>query len=176
MIRHLQNDRGGAGLLLGIFVTVFILMLISALFQNYAVLASVNTVHAAMEKVALTAIARQTEQTYQSKRESYHGAYSSEDGSGWDAELMYPDAVSQLKEMLEVQRQANKLVKYDDTGKMLYQLSNISLELDNPDFQSEDAPLRAIVSLDFEMPLKLGTIERPIQVHLKVTAENKTKY
>ena len=76
----------------------------------------------------------------------------------------------------EVQRQANKLVKYDDTGKMLYQLSNISLELDNPDFQSEDAPLQAIVYLDFEMPLKLGTIERPIQVHLKVTAENKTKY
>ena len=47
---------------------------------------------------------------------------------------------------------------------------------DNPDFQSEDAPLQAIVSLDFEMPLKLGTIERPIPVHLKVTAENKTKY
>lgn len=63
MIRHLQNDRGGAGFLLGLFVIVFILMLISALFQNYAVLASVNTVHAAMEKAALTAIARQTEQT-----------------------------------------------------------------------------------------------------------------
>ena len=169
MKRHLQNNQGGASLFLGLFGVIFALALISALFQNYSAIMSVKTVHAAMEKAALTAVTRQTEQTYQSKRESYHGAYSNSDGAGWHALMADSDVVAQLKEMLSVHYQSGQLIKYDKK-------ENISLVMQNPDFQSQDAPLQAVVSLDFNMPLKLGSIEHPIQVHLKVTAENKTKY
>ena len=86
------------------------------------------------------------------------------------------DVVAQLNEMLLTQHQSGKLVKYDNEGNAIYWLENISLAIENPDFQSQDVPLQAVVSLDFNMPLKLGSIEHPIQVHLKVTAENKTKY
>lgn len=176
MKRHLQNNQGGASLFLGLFGVIFALALISALFQNYSAIMSVKTVHAAMEKAALTADTRQTEQTYQSKRESYHGAYSNSDGAGWHALMADSDVVAQLKEMLSVHYQSGQLIKYDKKGDLIYLLENISLVMQNPDFQSQDAPLQAVLSLDFNMPLKLGSIEHPIQVHLKVTAENKTKY
>lgn len=144
MKRHLQNNQGGASLFLGLFGVIFALALISALFQNYSAIMSVKTVHAAMEKAALTAVTRQTEQTYQSKRESYHGAYSNSDGAGWHALMADSDVVAQLNEMLLTQHQSGKLVKYDNEGNAIYWLENISLAIENPDFQSQDAPLQAV--------------------------------
>lgn len=174
-MKHLQNNKGGAGILLfGLFSFLFVIVLMAALFQNYSILAAAGKVHSSMEKVALTAVARQTEKTYFSKRESWHGAYQT-DGSNWQESIQFMDGVAQLNEMLHFQRDGSTLTKYREDGSLFYRLKDIVVLVDNPTLK-QDRTIQATVSCIFEMPLRFGSIHRTISVPMSVTAENTPKF
>ncbi len=172
-MKHLNNNHGSAVPLI-LAITFLLLCLVGALFQNYAVIAVADTIHSSMEKVAFTAVARQTETTYSSKRESWHGAYQT-DGSDWQESIQFMDGISQLNGMLHFQRDGDILTKYNSNGSMLCRLSSIVVLVDNPALK-QDRTIQATVSCTFEMPLRFGSIHRTISVPMSVTAENTPKF
>ena len=174
-MKSLKNNQGGMGILIfGLFGILFVFVIAIALFQNYSVLAAAYTVRSSMEKTALTIVARQTETTYSSKRESNHGAYRS-NGTDWNEEIYHINAAQQLNEMLHITRQGDTLTKYNSNHSLLYRLHNISFAINNPDLHSKQT-LKATISLTFEMPITFGNLHHTIMVPMSVTAENKQKY
>lgn len=170
-MKHLNNNRGSATPLI-LAITFSLLCLIGALYQNYLTIAAVRNIYACMEKTALTAIARQSEATYSSKRESYHGGYSSNDWSEWIVDV---DAPSKLNEMLQITRSGDTLVSY--TGSDLnYRITDVTLSIQNPALAESTKTLKASISLSVELPVKFGTLQNNVTVPLSVTVENKPKF
>lgn len=170
-MKHLSNNRGSATPLI-LAITFSLLCLVGALYQNYLTIAAVRNIYACMEKTALTAIARQSEATYSSKRESYHGGYSSSDWSEWIVDV---DAPTKLNEMLQITRSGDSLVSYSGSD-LNYRISDIMLLIQNPALAESTQTLKATISLSVELPMKFGTVQRNVTVPLSVTAENKPKF
>ena len=137
-MKYLKNNKGGMGIfVLGLFIFLFLFVLIVALCQNYSSFAVVKTVHSVMEKTAVTAIARQTENTYASKRESNHGAYQT-DGIEWTEKIQSVDGATQLNKMLKIEQNGDTLTKYTVDGSLLYRLSNIDITISNPKIKEKN--------------------------------------
>ena len=132
-----------------------------------------NDVKTAMQKTALTAITRNSEETFPSKREGYTGAY--EKTGDWRESVEVINAAAQLKEILHLTEQGDDLVKLDAAGKELYRLQKISLKINNPSFKNS-ADLQATLNLTLIMPVRYGTGKTVAKVPMQVEAKNKSKF
>lgn len=166
-----KNNRGSAMPLIVVAV-FFVLGIAAVLVQNYSFTATARSVRAAMEQTAQTAIVRNSEETYGSKRESFAGAYNVAGAS--TAQRI--DAKSQLQSILKLTAQGTALVKYDSNGRELYRLQNIILQLQNPPHKQSVQPFAAVITLKLVLPAKYGDVAGNVTVPLTVRAENPNKF
>ena len=171
-MKALKNNDGSAFPL--ILVVIFVILcMVAVLWQNGIAVATGRTVKTAMQKTALTAITRNSEETYFSKRKGYAGAY--EKAAAWDENLEVINAAAQLKEILHLTEQGADLVKLDEKGNELFRLQDIMLTVKNPDFKNSD-DLQATLDLVLIMPVKYGTENTTAKVPMHVEAKNKSKF
>ncbi|MEG0304320.1 MAG: hypothetical protein RR635_01355 [Oscillospiraceae bacterium] len=171
MIKAIKNNRGSAMPLIVVAV-FFILGITAALVRNYSFIATARSVRAAMEQTAQTAIVRNNEETYGSKRESFAGAYNV---AGMST-AQHIDARGQLQSILNLTAQSADLVKYDSNAEEIYRLKNISLQLQNPPHRQSEQPFAATVKLSLVLPAKYGDAVGSVTVPLAVRAENPNKF
>ncbi|MEG0396149.1 MAG: hypothetical protein RR612_05435, partial [Oscillospiraceae bacterium] len=132
-----------------------------------------NDVKAAMQKTALTAITRNSEETFPSKREGYTGAY--EKSEEWNESIEVINAAAQLKAILHLTEHGDDLVKLDAFGTELYRLQKISLKINNPSFKNSD-DLQSTLNLTLVMPVRYGTVKTVANVAMHVEAKNRNKF
>ncbi len=172
-----ENRNGAYGIsLFAIVISVSLLTSLAFGFKLYSTYNIVNNVHEAMNKIVTTAVTNNSEESYANKRESYTGAYQSKTDADILALLSEEEIKDRLTDMLALNTPAGKeLGKYEDTGSgyvSLYHISDIKVEVKNPEMKKNGDYIEAEISLELHIPFKIGGfVNKSNIIDIKLTAK-----
>ena len=170
----LKNNKGFAFPL--ILIVVFsVLCIITVLWQTGMYKAKIKTVEKALYQTALTAVTKNTEETYNDKREGFTGAYAQ--NADWVNTIETIDAKDQLIQILDLIETGSTLNKVDGNGDTLYSLSNVQLELKNTEPLNEETFIQANVVADLNFVVTYPLVGgKDISLTISTSAKNISKY
>lgn len=172
--RSLSNDEGASTpMILGILLSVLIVAVM--LFQYFYTTALLKTIRQSCSSVVEIALMSNADASYQAKRDGYTGVWHV-DGADVNDVMVSIDPAASLAEQLGLISDGDVLVKMDGT-EQVYRLSDIKLDIQNPEFQDNIAVLTATLSLTVDTTLKFPLIDGfPISVPVTASAEWNCKF
>ena len=173
--RAFSNNDGSAVPVILILVLVFIIAFMM-LFNFFYAVTILNTVRDTSTAAAESALMANAEASYQAKRDGYTGVWhrDAEDISDSGVESIDPGA--SIAKQLNLVSEGEKLFKMDGQ-KQIYSIHDIDLVIQNPEFQENDTPLTATLSLVVDINLDFPLVHnRTFSVPIEVSAAWSRKF
>lgn len=174
-IRQALNNNDGAATPMILAFILACVVAFAILFQYFYVTATLKTIRQSCFSVSESLLVANAEASYQAKRDGYTGIWHVGPGEFSDP-TVHVDPISSLAEQLNIVIEGDTLVKRDG-DKQVYRLRDISLTINNPEFQDSDILLTSSLSLIVDINLNFPLVDKfPVSIPIHVTSSWDRKF
>lgn len=174
-IRRALSNNDGTSFPAILAVFLFVVVGFVVLFQFFYATEIVSTVEEKSSSVVENALIANAETSYQAKRDGYSGTWQLGNGEVSNS-VVYIDPRADLAQKLGLVDDGNFLIK-NDGEKLVYRLHDISLSIENPEFQEDETPLKATISLIVDISLNFPLVDSyPVSIPIEVSAAWNRKF
>lgn len=170
----LENNKGSASFFI-LPVIFCVLALVGMLWQVAIIGSEAHRVHSAMQRVALSVMAENADNSYYTKREGYTGAF--EKGTDWQDVSTTVDAGALLANQLGLVADGDGYCKQDANGEVIYRISDIVVRVNNTAPLNNSELFDTSIQLCLLFPIYTPIVDATdVEITIAATAANPSKF
>lgn len=136
--KSIINKRGN-GYILGCVIVLAFIMIFAVVAEHGRTYMTILSARDGLESIATTVATNNCDEIYPSQREGYFSAHTLNSRDQWQEDIKKDNLDKYVKEVLGVKKENNVYLKKDKHGNIDFKLSNIKLNINNPNLTPSDS-------------------------------------